>query len=185
MPAVRHSSMAPTTSSRSGSIIPVIPTKMRSFSTSSISPDTVSVGRYAIASTLRADSAILRFLAWRSSMSLSVISLMPSAVSIFVQTESTSSRPPFTLTWSVPSCILLIVDILFLVESNATSPSRGQATSRAALFTPFFSPRSMRAISVGSPTLVVPPSWLLTSFASQQSTDQSCSRASRRKGVCG
>ena len=124
-----------------------------------------------MASTLSADSAISLFRFCRSAISSGVISRIPSAVSILVHTESTSSSPPLVLICRVPSGILLMVDILFLDESNATSPTLGQVASSSPLTVPLASPRSISAISVGSPTLVMPPSLFFTTLASQQSTD--------------
>ena len=183
MPASWHSEMAPITSSLSGSIIPVMPVKMRSRSTTSTSDETSSMGLYAIDSTRSAESAICELRFWRSAMSASVILRTPSAVSMRVQTESTSSRPPFTLACSLPSFILLMVVILLRVESKGTSPSLGHSASSCCFTTPFLSPRSISAISVGSPTLVTPPSAFFTSLASQQRTAISISLSRLPEGV--
>ncbi len=170
IPAARHLDTAALASSLGGSIIPVMPKNMRSFSMVSelISSGMESIWAYPIASTLNAWPAISRFALAASSLSLLSSGRAPLLHSILVQHSSSSSSPPFAATRKPPSGSLWTVVISFLCESKGISATRGSKTSSSSLSMPNFSPRSANAVSVGSPRVCSLPSSpeIAVSFAS-------------------
>ena len=126
IPASRHSSIAAYTSGLQGSIIPVRPMNIRSFSISSASQlsGILSYFLNAAHSTRRARSANDLFFFSISFFSSSVMGMTPSCVRYPVQRASITSHAPLVY-WMMPLSFLCTVDIIFLPESKGASPILG------------------------------------------------------------
>ena len=145
--------MAVSTSGRTGSIIPVRPTKQRSFSRNSGSffPGRAGQRRSAAASTRSARSAIA-LLAARISARFSSVSGTTSPFSRqVVQRSSTTSGAPLVYWMNAPSSACT-VDIILRPESNGASSTRGCAACSSFLGRPSAAAKLTSAASVGSPS---------------------------------
>ena len=181
MPAARATVTAPLASARSGSMIPAIPAKARSW-VSDIG-SLVIAARSASPSMSRMAKASTRNPFWPI---LSLAAAMPGPASLIgtceplsgppdiVQRARTTSGAPLTSSTvcSAPSrAIRWNVAMNLYSESNGTSASRGYARRVSSTSTPIFAARTTRAASVGSP--ITEPSSPTTASVSSASPSAS------------
>ncbi len=151
IPAVKHFCTAEIASGLGGSMRPIIPTKVRSFSKSESSNSFIESFLYAKPNTLNAFRPISSFAFKIFPTSVFVIARTSPRCCNFVQRGRSTSGAPLVNRKSSPFLDFTNTDIRFLSESKGISLSRVKSASTSCLFTLPFRPAIRMAISVGSP----------------------------------